>query len=69
MAETLKRVWNGSVIQSGIFVNMPPKQKSRGCPGISYSTDLMRYAKFFATNSQFTRLLRKVSTNLGRRLR
>src|SRR3989338_1454340 len=38
-------------------------------PGISYSTNLMRYAKFFATNSQFTRLLRKVSTNLGRRLR
>ena len=45
------------------------KQKSRGGPGISHSTNPMRYAKFFATNSQFTRLLRKVSTNLGRRLR
>ena len=36
-------------------------------PGCSVAQEVQ--AKFFATKSQFTRLLRKVSTNLGRMLR
>jgi hypothetical protein len=64
----------------GIGCDAPPvdrekkAQKSRDMPGFVLSRPLSRRSegdqpKFFSAKSQFTRLVRKTSTNLGRALR
>jgi hypothetical protein len=54
----------------------PCSQNKTGaaCPGFHFSLEAQRFlkaaqAKFASANFQFARLLRKVSTNLGRILR